>query len=391
MLAGFAPNGAGVGEGMLGDGLWMGVGLGKGAGVGADVGTGVGDGVSCAMPVCMVNKKAQITDAVILCNRKRDTPSFNITGNPNSAILQEMEPLQKVTAVAKIQALVSALAFVTACSRQPPALTKIVLSVGQCGGPPCQAYQIGIDKHHTYLYTVYPHARQWQGKFNDFERVANALSQTGFFSRRYSDHNDGVSHSDVMTLWVESKSTHWQLYLTPTDPEYDKYKAFAGSMLRPVLRDVALTRKREARQFRDPRNLVGASVAHWLPYSCAAYSAHFDRTSRTRVAFFDLGTSPPTQKSTAIFVPFARIREQVAKNDLAALDEDYPSPSAEGPDPLNVTLLYKNSRFKITGNDPRYWPSQLSDFLTAVDKLVRPSFERLRTTKPGARCRSLRV
>ena len=263
------------------------------------------------------------------------------------------------------------IAFVPTSCIASSQITSIVLSVGSCGGSPCEAYQIALSPNNTYSYTVYPHRRIFTGSA-DFYEAARDLVRSPFFRQSNPETGGHGNWSDEITIYATFIGGARQVSVIPKDANYAAYRAFAQAITAPVQRDVAAQLANEERTLRDPRNLRGVTVSHSPLLRCAYYKAVFKPTGTAAIDYwppFSFGTRFPVRHSITTHIPFVTIRSLVERDRAASLFEDYPTMGNDQPY-VNITLQYKNSMYTIKGNEPRFWPANLRDFISGVDGLV---------------------
>ncbi len=252
-------------------------------------------------------------------------------------------------------------------------ITSIVLSVGSCGGGPCEAYQIALSPNNTYSYTIYPHRRVFTGNA-DFSDAARRLVATPFFRQNNPETGGHGNWPDEITIYTKVDGGARQISVIPKDANYAIYRAFAQAVSAPVQRDVAAQRDREERTLRDPSALLSVSVQHSPLLRCGFYKALFKNTGTAAIEYmppylFSVSARLPVRRSIAAHIRFDTIKDVVKRDRVASLYEDYPTIGADQPS-LNVVLQYKNSTYSIKGNEPKFWPANLRDFVSAVDSVV---------------------
>jgi len=252
-------------------------------------------------------------------------------------------------------------------------ITSIVLSVGSCGGSPCEAYQIALFPNNTYSYSIYPHRRIFTGSA-DFYEAARNLVRSPFFRQSNPETGGHGNWPDEITIYAKFNGGARQISVIPKDANYAVYRAFAQAVSKPVLQDVAAQRDREERTLRDPSALLTVSVLHSPLLRCGFYKAVFDRTGDAAIEYappylFTKKARLPVRHSIAAHIRFDTIRDLIKRDHMASLYEDYPTMGADQPY-LNITLAYKSSTYSIKANEPKFWPANLRDFISAVDGLV---------------------
>src|SRR5579875_3457744 len=77
----------------------------------------------------------------------------------------------------------------TSCAAHadPPDVSRIVISLGQCGGVPCVAEQVGIYSSGPYSYSIYPHRRVFAVTGPNFADVLQKLRDTPFFNEQHRE------------------------------------------------------------------------------------------------------------------------------------------------------------------------------------------------------------
>jgi hypothetical protein len=265
------------------------------------------------------------------------------------------------------------IAFVPTSCIASSQITSIVLSVGSCGGSPCEAYQVALLPNNTYSYTIYPHRRIFTGRA-DFYEAARDLVRSPFFRQSNPETGGHGNWPDEITIYAKFNGGARQISVIPKDANYAAYRAFAQAVSAPVLQDVLAQRLREERTLRDPQGLLSVSVWHEPLLRCGFYKAVFNRTGNMTIEFappylFTEKAYLPVRRSIAARVPFSLIKDLIERDRVASLYEDYPTMGADQ-GYLNVTLTYKTSTYGIKAAESKFWPSNLQHFISRVDALA---------------------
>ena len=252
-------------------------------------------------------------------------------------------------------------------------ITTIVLSVGSCGGSPCEAYQIVLFPNNTYSYMIYPHRRIFTGPA-DFSEGARDLVRSPFFRQSNPETGGHGNWPDEITIYAKFIGGARQISVIPKDANYAVYRAFAQAVSAPVQQDVAAQRDREEHTLRDPSALLTVSVLHSPLSRCGFYKAVFSRTGDAAIEYappplFTEEARLPVRHSIAAHISFDTIRNLLERDRIASLYEDYPTMGADQPY-VNMKLTYRNSLYTIKANEPKFWPANLRDFISAVDGLI---------------------
>lgn len=251
--------------------------------------------------------------------------------------------------------------------------------MGSCGGSPCDAYEVALFSNNTYSYTVYPHRRVFTGRIA-FSETARDLLRTPFFWQTNPETESHGNWPAEITIYAQYHNGAREISVIPKDDGYSAYQAFTKSVTAPVLSDVAARLTREERTLRDSQSMLAVSVLHSPLLGCPFYKAVFTPTSKALIEY-----SPPLRftrhaaqvkpsariesHTIAARIPFDAIKNLVKRNRVASLYEDYPTMGADQPF-VNVVLTYKTSSYTIEANEPQFWPIELRNFTSAVDRMV---------------------
>src|SRR5436309_612845 len=108
----------------------------------------------------------------------------------------------KLQHAGRMCAIAGLIAFVPTSCIASSQITSIVVSVGSCGGSPCEAYQIALSPNNTYSYTIYPHRRIFTGSA-DFYGAARELVRSPLFKQSNPETGGHGNWPDEITIYVK--------------------------------------------------------------------------------------------------------------------------------------------------------------------------------------------
>ncbi len=268
---------------------------------------------------------------------------------------------------------------------EPPNVSKIVITLGQCGGVPCVAEQVAMINGGPYSYTIYPHRRVFAVTAPNFADVVRRLRDTPFFNEQRRDSSEHGNSSSLVAIFVETQHGSEQVSIDESNPHYAQYRALAEFVLQPIRANVAALRTREEEALRSSKDLLDVSVTHGPLGKCLFYVAQFTQPDHVNVRYAlepQIGT-PLLQRFYKGSLPFETIQELVNYNKIASLYQDYPI-MGDDFEAANVQLTYRSGQYRISGPQRQFWPESLTTFISSVDRAVAQRLPLCRATLRGS-------
>lgn len=272
----------------------------------------------------------------------------------------------------RLRLLVVALFFVS-CSvasvaqQQKP--SKIVLSVGSCGTPFCNGYQIALFKNNTYSYTLFPHRRVWTGSIASFPAIARQLNDISFFEMRNDSPSASGNSPQHTALYVKTNGSERTIYSDPGDANYERLRRVVAYVAPIVQRDVETQRRRRQHALQHYNDLTAVSVERSPLLRCYGYHAIFNESGDVAIDYAPEYPPRSPRKFVRTRVPFSHITVPLRRFDISSLYEDYPVLRQDSA-AVDITLTYRKATYTISAHDPLFWPLPLQNFVSSVDSEV---------------------